>query len=153
MRAMRKCQANVLSGLILAASVIATWTLILSWAHASLESLHRSVFEEVTTGIEALKENIVIEDFIYQAGNDYALIAIRNVGMNNVKISKVYVNDTEVTVLNIIIDGVEYSSDITINEGAYAYIKISFSATQVKYVRLKIMSEREVNYYAGFKVS
>jgi len=153
MRNMRKCQANVLSGLILAASVIATWTLILSWAHASLESLHRSIFEEVTTGIETLKENIVIEDFIYQVGNNYALIAVRNVGMNSVKINKVYVNDTEVTVLSIIVNGVEYSSDITINTGTYAYIKISFSATQVKYVKVKIISEREVRYYAGFKVS
>ena len=149
-RMKHKGQANIVSGLVLAVAVIATWTLILSWAHFSLETLQRSVFEETTHGIEALKENLVIEDLIPHS--NWALIAIRNVGMNNIKISHVYINDTEVTINSIIIDGAEYPPDTAIDMGKYAYINVTFTYTQASYIRVTIVSERGVNYYSGFEL-
>jgi len=145
-------QASVISGLILTGCVIATWTIVLAWGRVQLDYMHRTVYEEIVKGREALEERLLLEDFFYNGSE--SVIFVKNVGVNLIHIERVFLNETECEILRIVKGSSISSPDVEIrpNEEVLVVLDTSSLTNKPVFIHVRIITSRGVSYYATFKI-
>ena len=83
---------------MLVSAVAIMGTGLVAWSNSSFSITKQNIANSTDTKINMIRENYVVEDvwFYTQGGTDYANVTVRNTGNVVVKISNVYVNNTQV---------------------------------------------------------
>ena len=71
---------------------------LVAWSNSSFSITKQNIANSTDSKINMIRENFVVEDvwFYTQTGTDYANVTVRNTGNVVIKISNIYVNNTEV---------------------------------------------------------
>ena len=71
---------------------------LVAWSNSSFSITKQNIAKSTDSKINMIKENFVVEDvwFYTQTGTDYANVTVRNTGNVVIKISNIYVNNTQV---------------------------------------------------------
>lgn len=71
---------------------------LLVWSNSSFAISQRNIANTTDNRINMIRENFVVEDvwFYTQSSTDYANVTVRNTGNVAIKISHIYVNNTQV---------------------------------------------------------
>ena len=71
---------------------------LVAWSNSSFSITKQNIANSTDSKINMIRENFVVEDvwFYTQTGTDYANVTVRNTGNVMIKISNIYVNNTEV---------------------------------------------------------
>ena len=83
---------------MLVSAVAIMGTGLVAWSNSSFSITKQNIANSTDSKINMIRENFVVEDvwFYTQGGTDYANVTVRNTGNVVVKISNVYVNNTQV---------------------------------------------------------
>ena len=68
------------------------------WSNSSFSIAKQNIANSTDSKINMIRENFVVEDvwFYTQTGTDYANVTVRNTGNVAIKVSHIYVNNTEI---------------------------------------------------------
>jgi hypothetical protein len=67
------------------------------WSNSSFSNARVNIANSTDSKINMIRENFVLEDvWFYTDGQDYANVTVRNTGNVAIKISHIYVNNTQV---------------------------------------------------------
>lgn len=82
---------------MLVVAVAMMGTFLLSWSNSSFAAQRLQIANTTSNRINLINESFVLEDvwFYQSGGTTYANVTIRNTGDLAIKISKVYINNTE----------------------------------------------------------
>ena len=71
---------------------------LVAWSNSSFSITKQNIANSTDSKINMIRENFVVEDvwFYTQTGTDYANVTVRNTGNVVIKISNIYVNNTQV---------------------------------------------------------
>jgi len=71
---------------------------LVAWSNSSFSITKQNIANSTDSKINMIKENFVVEDvwFYTQTGTDYANVTVRNTGNVVIKISNIYINNTQV---------------------------------------------------------
>ena len=70
---------------------------LVAWSNSSFSNARQNIANSTDSKINMIRENFVVEDvWFYNDGSDRANVTIRNTGNVAIKISHIYVNNTQV---------------------------------------------------------
>ena len=70
---------------------------LVAWSNSSFSTAQRNIANSTDSKINMIRENFVVEDvWFYNDGQDRANVTVRNTGNVAIKISHIYVNNTQV---------------------------------------------------------
>ena len=82
---------------MLVAAVGIMGTGLVAWSNSSFSITRQNIANNTDSKINMIRENFVVEDvWFYNDGIDRANVTVRNTGNVMIKISNIYVNNTEV---------------------------------------------------------
>ncbi len=83
---------------MLVAAVGIIGSTLVVWSNSSFSIARQNIANSTDSKINMIRENFVVEDvwFYTQTGTDYANVTVRNTGNVVIKISHIYVNNTQV---------------------------------------------------------
>lgn len=82
---------------MLVAAVGIMGTGLVAWSNSSFSITQRNIANSTDSKINMIRENFVVEDvWFYNDGIDRANVTIRNTGNAVIKVSNIYVNNTQV---------------------------------------------------------
>lgn len=78
------------------------------WSNSSFSIAQQNIANSTDSKINMIRENFVLEDvWFYNDGQDYANVTIRNTGNVAIRISHIYVNNTQVWNMGQIVNATE----------------------------------------------
>ena len=94
----RRGLSTIVTTVMLVAAVGIMGTGLVAWSNSSFSITRQNIANSTDSKINLIRENFVVEDvwFYTQTGTDYANVTVRNTGDVVIKISNIYVNNTQV---------------------------------------------------------
>jgi archaellum component FlaF (FlaF/FlaG flagellin family) len=94
----RKGISTVVTSVMLVSAVSLMGAFLVSWSNSSFAAKQLGVAKSVNDRVNQIKENFVVEDawFFSNSTAKYVKITVRNAGDVQIKISAIYVNNTQV---------------------------------------------------------
>lgn len=94
----RRGISNIVTSVMLVAAVALIGSFLVSWSSSSFAAKQLQIANQTNTKINLIKEDFVVEDvwFYTKSSVNYANVTIRNTGDVAIKISSIYVNNTQV---------------------------------------------------------
>lgn len=97
-RRRRRGISTVVTSAMLVSAVSLMGTFLISWSGTSFEAQRLSIARSVDDRVNQIRESFVVEDawFFANATGKYAKVTVRNTGDVAIKVSAIYLNNTQV---------------------------------------------------------
>ncbi|MGI0014565.1 MAG: hypothetical protein ACREBU_14160, partial [Nitrososphaera sp.] len=94
----RRGLSSVVTTVMLVSAVAVMGSFLVAWSNSSFGIAQRDIANSTDSKINQVRENFVVEDvwFYTQGPTDYANVTIRNTGNVAIRVSHIYVNNTQV---------------------------------------------------------